>query len=176
MNSSIFIWLLIAAISSVPLLIIKDSLSGWWFWDWSLIFIFGFIVIALFYWTAARGANPNASTLRFFKDFPAFLALTSGLSLHNSIAVSEGYLGIKSPFIRTPKFNILEKSARLAENDYLKFSFTSITLLEGILSLYFIAGIIIGIALNEFGFIIWHMLLAFGFGFVFFKSISPACR
>ncbi len=173
MNSSVFIWLLIAAISSVPLLVIKQRMPQLWFWNWSTLFLFGFVAITLFYWTAARGNDPKLSWKSFLRDFPTFIALTSGLSLHNSIAVSEGYLGIKSPFIRTPKFSIEGKKYLITGNDYLKYSFSPVILLEGFLCIYFIAGILLGYSLQEYGFVIWHLLLAFGFGFIFYRSLRP---
>ncbi len=173
MNSSVFLWLFIAATTSVPLILIKHSMNDHWLWSWSGIFIFGFLVITLFYWTATKGINPKSSWITFVKDFPAFIVLTSGLSLHNSIAVSEGYLGIKSPFIRTPKFNIKRKEKQLKNDPYLKFSLSPVIFLEGLLSLYFIAGIITGIYLQEYGFILWHLMLALGFGFVFYRSLVP---
>lgn len=173
MNSSVFLWLFIAAITSVPLILIKQSTNDHWIWSWGGVFVFGFIIITLFYWTALRSIDKKASWKHFIKDFPAFIVLTSGLSLHNSIAVSEGYLGIKSPFIRTPKFNLKKKKESIKDDAYLKVSVSPIVFLEGLLSVYFISGILIGIYFREFGFLPWHLLLAIGFGFVFYKSLMP---
>lgn len=176
LNSSVYIWLLIATLCSVPMILIKESVAGWWIWNWSAIFLFGFVAITIFYWTASRGANQKASLLSFLGEFPAFIALTSGLALHNSIAVSEGYLGIKTPFIRTPKFNLGTKKTPLKKNEYLEFSFSPLILLEGFLCLYFLAGIVLGFWLKEYGFVLWHLLLTGGYGFVFYRSLRPAVR
>lgn len=173
LNSSVFLWLFIAALTSVPLLLVKHSMPEYWLWSWSIIFVFGFLVITLFYWTASRGLDPKGSLVSFLRNFPTFIALTSGLSLHNSIAVSQGYLGIKSPFIRTPKFNIREKKDAVKGHEYLQFAFSPIILFEGLLSIYFLSGIVLGIYLQEFGFLLWHLILAIGFGFVFYRSLIP---
>ncbi len=173
LNSSVFLWLLIAALTSVPLIFVKHSMPEFWLWKWSVLFLFGFAVITLFYWTASKGINPKESVLSFLKNFPTFIALTSGLSLHNAIAVSQGYIGIKTPFIRTPKFNIKGKKDEVNDHTYLHFSFSATILLEGLLSLYFLSGIVLGIYLLEFGLVIWHLILAIGFGFVFYRSLIP---
>ncbi len=173
LNSSVFLWLFIAAMTSVPLILIKQSTNDHWIWSWSGVFVIGFAIIALFYWTAAKGIDSKASWKNFIKDFPAFMTLTSGLSLHNSLAVSEGYLGIKTPFIRTPKFNISGKGSTLKGDPYLKISVSPLVFVEGLLSLYFISGILLGIYFREFGFLPWHIMLAIGFGFVFYRSLIP---
>ena len=104
------------------------------------------------------------------------MTLTSGLSFHNSLAVSEGYLGIKTPFIRTPKFNISRKGDPIKNDAYLKKSVSPLVLIEGLLSMYFVSGIILGVYYQEFGFLPWHIMLAIGFGFVFYRSIIPFTR
>ena len=72
-----------------------------------------------------------------------------GLSLHNGLAVLEGLLGIKTPFVRTPKFNIHRKLDSWRNNVYIKPTVSLLTMLEGILCLYFIFGIAVGIHLQD---------------------------
>ena len=96
-----------------------------------------------------------------------------GLSLHNGLAVLEGLLGKKSPFIRTPKFNITKKGDSWKDNVYIRPSWSWLTVMEGLLSLYFIAGIAVGIYLHDWGLIVFHLMLALGFGSVFYYSIKP---
>jgi hypothetical protein len=107
----------------------------------------------------------------FLRRFPSFLVVSMGLSLHNAVAVIEGLLGIKTPFIRTPKFNIQRKNERWS-SEYFKPSLNIITLLEGILCLYFIFGIATGIVMHDNILMIFHVMLVFGFGIVFFHSIN----
>ena len=96
-----------------------------------------------------------------------------GLSFHNAIAVSEGLIGIKTPFIRTPKFNIISAKDSWKSNGYINFKVTPSVIVEALLCLYFIAGIGIGIYLLDFGLIIFHFMLALGFGAVSFMSLKP---
>ena len=39
-----------------------------------------------------------------------------GLSWHNSLAVVEGYIGKKTPFVRTPKFALFGGKGHLSDN------------------------------------------------------------
>ena len=59
------------------------------------------------------------------------------------------------------------------ENTYIKPSITFLTVLELAMCLYFIAGIVLGILIHESGMIFFHLLLAIGFGAVFFYSVKP---
>ncbi|MEZ5057086.1 MAG: glycosyltransferase family 2 protein [Saprospiraceae bacterium] len=108
---------------------------------------------------------------KFLVLFPLFLALSMGLSLHNSIAVLQGYFGKKSPFIRTPKFNIQSISDSIKHKEYLIGKITWTTFLEGILCLYFIGGVIAGIQLSNYNFLLFHLLLSIGYGTIFYYTL-----
>ena len=45
-----------------------------------------------------------------------FMFLTSGLSLHNAIAVLQGLFGYKTAFVRTPKLNVLADDHKVTTN------------------------------------------------------------
>ncbi len=55
-----------------------------------------------------------------------FMFLTSGLGLHNTIAVIQGLLGRKTGFVRTPKLNILADDHRVTNNRAYKLEFLTI--------------------------------------------------
>ena len=173
-NSSVFVCLLLASILSIPMLYIKDAnpeLSL--LFDLGSIFLIGFFSIAFFYWVSSKNTFPHDTAKQYLRVFPMFLIVSMGLSLHNGLAVLEGLLGFKSPFIRTPKFNITDKKESWEGNVYIKPSFTWLTFLEGMLCLYFIGGIAVGISLHDWGLIIFHVMLAIGFGSVFYHSVKP---
>lgn len=64
-----------------------------------------FGILVAFYGTTClrRTSSAGAALGRFVITFPTFLALSAGLSLHNSLAVLEGWFGHDTPFVRTPK-------------------------------------------------------------------------
>lgn len=62
------------------------------------------VLIAFYLAMAVRRRGSLAGgMLRFLKEFPLFLALSAGMSVHDSMAVVEGWIGRDSPFVRTPK-------------------------------------------------------------------------
>lgn len=177
LNSTVFLCIMMTALLSIPILIIKrhspelQELSKFaWLFMISLVSLGSFYCISYFRLTVTS----LKSFLMFLITFPLFLSVSMGLSLHNSIAVIEGYLGIKTPFIRTPKFNLIKNSDRWKGNKYLARNISLLTLLEGLLSLYFLAGIIMGFVFNDYGLLAFHFLLFFGFGIVFVYSVKHA--
>jgi cellulose synthase/poly-beta-1,6-N-acetylglucosamine synthase-like glycosyltransferase len=172
-NSSVFVALFAAAILSLPMLYLKNIYPSIdIIFSIGRIFLLGFFSVAIFYWTATRRFHKHP-TRKFFLLFPAFLIISMGLSLHNSVAVVEGWLGIKTPFVRTPKFNIVKKRDPWLHNTYLNQNLNLITLFEGVLCVIFTGAIVKGIQMNETSLVFFHTMLALGFGSVFLLSMKP---
>lgn len=172
-NSSVFICVLSAAILSIPMLYLKNRhpyLET--IFNLGVVFLLGFLSITYFYWTATQRFYRN-SLSKFVTLFPPFLIVSMGLSLHNGLAVLEGMLGRKTPFIRTPKFNVINNKAGIKTNIYIENKFNILTFFEGVLTLYFISGIALGVLLKDPSLMFFHGMLAIGFGFVFFYSVRP---
>ncbi len=173
-NSSVFVCLLIASILSVPMLYIKDLHPDLqWVFDLGIVFILGFFSITLFYWVSSKRFYGVHAVRTFLKLYPKFLMISMGLSLHNGIAVVEGLLGRRTPFIRTPKFNVTLKGDSWKGNEYVRPALSGITILEGFMCLYFLFGIATGLYLQDFGLLFFHVMLVLGFGGVFYYSVKP---
>lgn len=175
LNTGVFIPVFVAAILSVPLLyFIADGKISRLLLDFSAVFFLGFIILSVFYWVSLRQHLENAvkTTTNFILYFPVFLSLSMGLSLFNTLAVIEGYLGIKTPFIRTPKFNIVGKSTDVKRNRYLKSSIPKIAFVEGLLAIYFAGALWYGFQNQLYPFLPYHLLLMLGFGGIFFYSLK----
>ncbi|MEK6782007.1 MAG: cellulose synthase family protein [Bacteroidota bacterium] len=173
-NSSVFVCLLTAALLSIPMLYIKQSHPGIeWLFDFGIIFLIGFMSITLFYWVATKRFYENSPATTFLSLYPRFLIVSMGLSLHNGLAVLEGLLGRRTSFVRTPKFN-LDKGEMWRQNSYITTRINWLTILEGILCLYFIFGIIAGFQLHDNGLLLFHVMLTLGYGGVFYYSVRPA--
>jgi len=174
-NSSVFVCLLLAAILSIPMLHIKSRYPAVsWIFDLGIIFIVGFFSITLFYWVSTKRFTGKNRISSFISLYPRFLVVSMGLSLHNGLAVIEGLLGRKTPFIRTPKFNVTSKKDSWKGNEYINIKLNLVTVLEGLLCLYFLFGMAAGFYLNEYGLLFFHTLLMLGFGGVFYYSVKPA--
>ena len=85
-----------------------------------------------------------------------------GLALHNTIAVIEGWLGIKSSFIRTPKYNLSGKTGSWYKKKYFKPSWNLVNLGELLIVIYCIAGVIIGLKLGDTGLLPFHLMMGTG--------------
>lgn len=172
MNSFLFVCILLTALLSVPMLVIKDTYP-----EFKNLFVYGsffissLLILTLFYWVSFvhRETKPKLKTFLF--KFPLFLSVSMGMSFHNAVAVFEGLIGIKSPFVRTPKFNIEQGSDRWKANVYLNSAMNGGTLIEGLLTLYFIGALYLAYYLGDFGLAPYHFMLALGFGAVYFYSV-----
>ncbi len=174
LNSAVFVSLLVAGILSVPVLFVRQAHPEWNMLFYAgTVFLLGFFSIGYFYWTASRATEEAKTAGYFFRHFPAFLVVSMGLSLHNGIAVLEGLMGRKTPFLRTPKFNVRSAADSWKSNKYIRFKLNLRSLLEGLMALYFMFGIAAGIYLNDAGVLIFHIMLAAGFAFVFYQSVQP---
>ncbi len=144
--------------------------------DYFIFFLVGLLTIAAVYFIANSDVDwEGQSTLKrigkFIIIFPVFLALSMGLSLHNTVAVLQGYLGKKSPFVRTPKFAINTLTDSFRKRSYLANKIPLTTIIEGLLALYFLAAVIGGIYFTDTTFIFFHILLMFGYGSICYYSL-----
>ncbi len=177
LNSSVFIWIVLCAVLSLPLIAIKHIHP-----ELKLIFHLGsllllsFGVLAIFYYTAFRVVQKGVGRGTFFWLYPAFLSMSMGLSLHNARAVILGYAGHRTAFIRTPKWNITTSSDSWFNKQYLSRKLSFSTWLEGVLAVYFGLALAYGIAIGEWGFLPLHAMLCFGFFAVFIYSIKHALQ
>ncbi|MEN8810238.1 MAG: glycosyl transferase family 2, partial [Flavobacteriales bacterium] len=95
-----------------------------------------------------------------------------GLSLHNSLAVLEGYTGKKSPFVRTPKFSLTHKSGNWKGKQYSKIKLNWVTLFEGLLATYFAIGMYLCFEWQDYGMLPLFTMLTLGFSVISMYSIK----
>ena len=173
-NSSVFVFILLMSLLSLPVLHIKDSFSDLnFFIQFGSIFISSTIFLMYYYWLAYRDKSSNiiGSFFRYVGRFFQFLIVSMGLSLSNTVAVLEGYMGIKSSFVRTPKFNVAAKS-EFKGNKYDKKSISLITIGEGLLMLLFGYTTINRAIYGDLGMVPFHLMLTCGYGLVFFSTLK----
>jgi cellulose synthase/poly-beta-1,6-N-acetylglucosamine synthase-like glycosyltransferase len=176
--STVFVFVFIVGVFSVPLLFLLGDLIALGFSkNFFAIFLTGLLSIIGVYYVANvqspvhKDESLNKSIYKFLFLFPLFLALSMGLSLHNTVAVIQGYRGKKSPFVRTPKFNIRNIKDSFMKNNYLPKKLTWTTFFEGLLALYFLGGVAGALYIQNTTFIVFHLLLALGYGAIFFYTL-----
>lgn len=175
LNSSMFLCAFIAAVFSIPVMLAKNYMPELnLVFEFSSIFMVSTVILFACYWVTFKNIQKGGldGFLAFIPMFFTFFAVALGFSLHNSFAVIEGHLGKKSEFIRTPKFNINEFTGNKVSNKYLNKHLSPNTVLELILTLYFIIGLAMAWWLGDYAFMMFMGMLAYGFGYVSYNSLT----
>lgn len=175
LGSSIFLFVFSLGLLSIPLGIAVTTFNipkGW-----LAFFLLANILVGMSFFigninSSWKDKNKLTRIVRFIFFFPLFLCLSMGLSLHNSIAVIQGFLGKKSPFVRTPKF---------ASNKPNKFTYRTskigwITISEFLLSISFLAIAFWGLYSGYSVFFFFHIMLFIGYGLISSYSLSHVVR
>jgi cellulose synthase/poly-beta-1,6-N-acetylglucosamine synthase-like glycosyltransferase len=177
LSSSVFLFVFILAVLSVPALFLMNivSIDVYWY----AVFMIGIMTAGAVYFVANKDTiwkrDPGyRKVIKFAFMFPLFLSFSMGLSLHNSIAVIQGLLGRKSAFVRTPKFNIHHLQNNFKRGFYNAGKISNTTIMEGLLALYFLIAIIAGVDQGKTAFILYHLMLMIGFGSIFVYSVKHA--
>ncbi|MBN8681423.1 MAG: glycosyltransferase family 2 protein [Chitinophagales bacterium] len=174
----VFLYMFVAGLSSIPLAFAFSELGiSTHFLSFSVLGLFS--VAAISYTAnitaALRETAPTLKEkLQFFGLFFSFMPISLGLSLYNTIAVIEGYMGKASSFVRTPKYGAM---AANKDNSFKKASYTArkiswVTYAEGLMALIFLTTAIIGAVTGNGAFVLFHSMLAFGFGTICYYSIK----
>lgn len=171
MNSSVFLVLISCMISSL-FMISASKFLGINIEFLSLLPV-GLLSLFVVYFycnqNILKGKNAVQKAIYFVPYFFSFLALSGGLSYHNARAVVLGYLGKKSSFIRTPKFNIMKKDDRIYQNTYLQGKARNILVFEILIAGILMFSLIHQISNGVYFFIYFHLLLFLGYiGIVYF--------
>jgi len=173
LNSSVFVWVFVMSILSVPLVFIQETI-----FDALLIFGTGLkytvlILFFVFYTSFRKAQSSNFKDFhKFLLQFLVFFPVILGLTFHNSMAVLEGYFGIKSDFIRTPKFNIVSNKDTWKNNQYLGKKLTLSLFIEILLIAYFSFGVFLAFKNQQFDYLPFHALLVLGYSIVVIKSFN----
>lgn len=175
LSSSVFLCVFVMGVFSVPILYFLNPMGI--DSDYFGVFLLSLVSIIFVYYVANVDQEWKEGSklwliVKFIFIFPVFLALSMGLSLHNSVAVIQGYLGRKSAFIRTPKFDIKGLSDSFKKEKYQAKKISSVTIMEGLLSLYFMAGVYYGYSIDNYTFLMLHILLTLGYGATFYYTVK----
>lgn len=173
----VFLWVFIAALSSIPLAFAFSELGiSTHFLSFSVLGLFS--VVGIYYTANVQAALNRAAPatfwekVRFFGLFLSFMPISMGLSLYNAIAVIEGYMGKASSFVRTPKYGINQEQKSFKKAAYAARKISWITIAEGVMSLVFAISAIVGITTENTAFVMFHTMLAVGFGAICYFSIK----
>lgn len=171
LNSSVFLVLISCMISSLfmpysaALLEISITLLAW--------LPLGLLSLFIVYYSCNKDMikpkHPILNILYFMPYFLSFLALSSGLSYHNARAVWLGYTGKKTSFVRTPKFNIQNKTDRIHQTSYLQGTARNILIIEILIAVTLLIVLIHHVSNGTYYFLYFHLMLFLGYiGIIFY--------
>jgi cellulose synthase/poly-beta-1,6-N-acetylglucosamine synthase-like glycosyltransferase len=171
-----FISIIIYTLLSVPLLFVKEFYP-----DYNLLFkissLIGisFLIYILHYFISYFN-NTKGSVMQkitgFIFLFPFFVSLFIGLSLSNSIGIMQGYFGIKSGFVRTPKFNAVNKDDKKIRHRYIQNKITWLNVFEGLLIFYFLFGVVQSLYFKNYASLPLLLMALTGFSMIFALGIK----
>ncbi len=170
----VFVSAFLASFVSIPLLMLKPHVPQLEVWfryaSFSLISLF---CLGVFHYIATvyTGFIRNDAKQYFFKTFPLYLSFSMGMAFNNAVAVAEGWLGIKSSFVRTPKFNALDNKKASSLSSSAKL-FTPFFIMEMMLMIYFLFGAALAFYYHDFSMFPYHLMLAFGFGMIVWFTVK----
>jgi hypothetical protein len=169
-NSTYPVLLLIGIIN--PLVVVIAHQSNMRIaWPISAYFIFSLFGTYSYHAEAERALHKD--WLRRMLYFPAFLAQSIGLSVNNAKAACEAWLGIKSGFIRTPKYDLTRRGQRWHQLQY-RSRFSATVYVELAMAIYTTAGLGYAITTKEYGATPFLILFASGYWLVAAYSIRHA--
>jgi cellulose synthase/poly-beta-1,6-N-acetylglucosamine synthase-like glycosyltransferase len=167
LNSSIYIIVLLFIILSYPMTLVIENLPAD-AWIYNLFPIF--LTTNLILFSVFAGGNISSAKnkwleiVRFPFIFIGFIVINMGISLYMVIGIMEGYMGKKSDFIRTPKFNITAKKETAKFDKYNRIQITPLLILEILLMAYGIFQLVLAIQSGNVPIIVFASMFTLGFG------------
>ncbi len=162
--------MIVASFLQFPLLLVRYNQPFYHLMvlDLPLLF-FSSISVVLFYGTAVWYLDDRR--LPRLLHLPLVMALGIGLAFSNARAVLEALFGVKTEFVRTPKYRVEETTDATWKRKKYRRKRGLLPLLELAFAVYFLLGIIYSANLHMWGTIPFLVLFFFGFGYMGVMSV-----
>src|SRR5882757_2372630 len=157
--------MIVASFLQFPLLLVRynQGFSHLMVFDVPLLF-FSTVSVVLFYGTGVWYLDKKRS-MRML-HLPLVMGLGIGLAFSNARAVLEALAGVKSDFVRTPKYRVETATDESWKGKKYKRKHGWLPLLELSFSLYFVLAIGYALRMHMWGPIAFLMLFCFGYGYM----------
>jgi cellulose synthase/poly-beta-1,6-N-acetylglucosamine synthase-like glycosyltransferase len=157
--------MIVASFMQFPLLLVRynQGLHQLMMLDVPLLF-FSTVSVVLFYGTAVLYIDKKRSPRMLY--LPLVMGLGIGLAFSNARAVLEALVGVKSDFVRTPKYSVEKTDDESWKRKKYKRKHGWLPLLELSFALYFVLAIAYAISMHMWGPIAFLLLFCFGYGYM----------
>jgi cellulose synthase/poly-beta-1,6-N-acetylglucosamine synthase-like glycosyltransferase len=162
--------MIVASFLQFPLLLVRYNQPFYHLMvlDLPLLF-FSSISVVLFYGTAVWYLDKKLAPRLL--HLPLVMALGIGLAFSNARAVFEALLGVKTEFVRTPKYRVEDTADATWKRKKYKRKRGLLPLLELGFAVYFLLAITYAIRLHMWGTVPFLFLFFFGFGYMGVMSL-----
>jgi cellulose synthase/poly-beta-1,6-N-acetylglucosamine synthase-like glycosyltransferase len=162
--------MIIASFLQFPLLLVRYNQPFYHLMvlDLPLLF-FSSISVVLFYGSAVWYLDEKRAPRLL--HLPLVMGLGIGLAFSNARAVLEALLGVKSEFVRTPKYRVEDTADATWKRKKYKRKRGLLPLLELSFAVYFLLAIMYSARLHMWGTIPFLLLFFFGFGYMGVMSL-----
>ncbi|MGH9746505.1 MAG: cellulose synthase family protein [Candidatus Acidiferrales bacterium] len=142
------------------------------------LFIASTCSISAFYLTAERSIYPK-TWKRTFLYLPFIMAVGIGLSVRNAVAVMEAIFGVKSEFVRTPKYRVeagAQAGSAAAGGGWSKKKYRKgagwMPYAEVFLGLYFAAAVVYALEMENYATVPFLLLFVWGYLYTGLMSLG----
>jgi cellulose synthase/poly-beta-1,6-N-acetylglucosamine synthase-like glycosyltransferase len=156
--------MIVASFMQFPLLLVRynQGLYQLMVLDVPLLF-FSTVSVVLFYGSAVWYLDRSRKRLL---HLPLVMGLGIGLAFSNARAVLEALAGVKSDFVRTPKYRVETTSDESWKRKKYKRKHGWLPLLELSFAIYFVLAIAYAVKMHMWGPIVFLLLFCFGYGYM----------
>jgi len=157
--------MIVASFMQFPLLLVRynQGLHQLMMLDVPLLF-FSTVSVVLFYGSAVWYLDKSRGARLW--HLPLVMGLGIGLAFSNARAVLEALAGVKSDFVRTPKYRVEKTDDESWKRKKYKRKHGWLPLLELSFALYFVLAIAYALRMHMFGPIVFLLLFCFGYGYM----------
>jgi cellulose synthase/poly-beta-1,6-N-acetylglucosamine synthase-like glycosyltransferase len=156
--------MIVASFLQFPLLLVRynQGLYQLMVLDVPLLF-FSTVSVVLFYGSAVWYLDRTRKRLL---HLPLVMGLGIGLAFSNARAVLEALAGVKSDFVRTPKYRVENTTDESWKRKKYKHKHGWLPLLELSFAIYFVLAIAYAVKMHMWGPIVFLLLFCFGYGYM----------
>src|SRR5204862_1473554 len=162
--------MIVASFLQFPLLLVRynQGLHQLMMLDVPLLF-FSTGSVVLFYGSAVWYLNKQRGSRLL--HLPLVMSLGIGLAFSNARAVLEALAGVKSEFVRTPKYRVENTTDESWKRKKYKRKHGWLPLLELSFAVYFVLAIAYAVRMHMWGPIAFLLLFCFGYGYMGMMSL-----
>jgi cellulose synthase/poly-beta-1,6-N-acetylglucosamine synthase-like glycosyltransferase len=137
------------------------------------LFILSFSSVSTFYITSQKALHKD--WLKRILYLPGLMAVGIGMTIPGSKAVLEGAFGVKSPFVRTPKFSVEGSKGEWMSKKY-RCDIGIMTVIEIVFGLYFTLVNIYAFNLGIYGVMPFLLLFQWGYLYTGFWALAQSLK